>query len=268
MILATSDSGIYEGYVDMYKTNVGYDSKSQFAKQYEYSASKSVEEASSNKTNNSSGVAGTKMVSSKDEISNWGGNYADFTGNTVEIDGLVYKCGDKGPAMPLFLQGHDNPWSSAPIYPNRSDNTVSSSGCGYTSAAMAITYLTGHFVSPAEMTQKAGGKYHDPGGAGINHGTFLPWIAPQYGLQFKAVGFSEFKQGLQEGKVGIVNTAFRDGSNNTWSSGGHVIAVRGLTEDGKFLVNNPNKRGEAQLNREWTDAEMQRNCGVYYLLWK
>lgn len=266
MILTTSDSGIYEGYVDMYKTNVGYDSKSQFAKQYEYSTSKKVEEASSDKTTNSSGVAGTKMVSSKDEIPNWGGNYADFAGNTVEIDGLVYKCGDKGPAMPLFLQGHDNPWSSVDIYPGGSSKPIAKAGCGYTSTAMAITYLTGHFVSPAEMTQKANGKYHES--AGINHGKFLPWIAPQYGLQFKAVGFNEFKQGLQEGKVGITNTAAKDSSNNTWSKNGHVIAVRGLTEDGKFLVNNPNARGEAQLNREWTDAEMQRNCGVYYLLWK
>lgn len=266
MILATSDSGIYEGYVDMYKTNVGYDSKSQFAKQYEYSTSKEAEVASSNKSN-SSGVAGTKMVSSKDEISNWGGNYADFAGNTVEIDGLVYKCGNKGPAMPLFLQGHDNSWSAADVYPGGSTHPIANSGCGYTSTAMAITYLIGHFVSPAEMTQKAGGKYH-VNGSGIDHGSFLPWIASQYGLQFKAVGFSEFKQGLQEGKVGIVNTAFKDTAGEAWSKSGHVIAVRGLTEDGKFLVNNPNARGEAQLNREWADAEMQRNCGVYYLLWK
>lgn len=264
MILATSDSGIYEGYVDMYKTNVGYDSKSQFAKQYEYSTSKEAEVASSNKSN-SSGVAGTKMVSSKDEISNWGGNYDDFAGNTVEIDGLVYKCGDKGPAMPSFLQGHDNPWSSTDVYPGGTTHPISGSGCGYTSTAMVITYLTGHFVSPAELTQKADGKYHT--GQGISHG-FFTWIAPQYGLQSKGVSFSKFKHGLQEGKVGVVNTAAKDESNNTWSKNGHIVAVRGLTEDGKFLVNNPNARGEAQLNREWTDAEMQRNCGVYYLFWK
>ena len=44
---------------------------------------------------------------------------------------------------------------------------------------------------------------------------------------------------------------------NTFSKGAHIIAIRGVTEEGNFLVNNPNGRGEAQLNVEYTPEQMQ-----------
>lgn len=124
--------------------------------------------------------------------------------------------------MPLFFQTD---------YPDTrfGRGTVSSSGCSITSLAMVASYLTGHTYYPDELA----GYF---GGYGENNMQRLEYASDMLQLPWeKAENVHAVFSAVKEGKVAILLM----NSGSLFSNSQHFIVVKGMTEDGKYLVNDP-----------------------------
>lgn len=125
------------------------------------------------------------------------------------------------------------------------NGTISSSGCAPTSIAMVLSYLKGQSITPVTVVNWTGNRYYVPGagsswsifGACANH-----WGVPCNNLGKSLQGVIN---ALNEGKPVIASMG-----PGTFTKGGHLLVLRGVTSDGYFLVNDPNK---ANYNKYKTD---------------
>lgn len=245
---------VYNQFLALDDVATGYDSKGKFTKQFEYHNEQVRKDNQGSPNNNQSN--GSTIVSGDEGNYTWACTYADYSGNSITLDGITYKIGDKGPAMPLMLQGGST-WSS--YWPSglAGGTNISSSGCGYTSLAACLSLLTNQNITPQKLLEDGAGRFHTVD-SGIGWGAFTN-VPSWYGCSGEDIGHNITKLGeeLKNGNVAVASVGKKDKTMNTFSEGGHIIAIRGVTEEGNFLVNNPNGRGEAQLNVEYTPQQMQ-----------
>ena len=131
---------------------------------------------------------------------------------------------DPYPTVPQYFQ-NDYPYT---MY---GSGTIASSGCGVTALAMVATYMTGHEYLPDELA-------HYFGGRAVNNIDRLEYGSKAMQLPFwKAENWHETYRALQEGKVAIV---LMD-QNSIFTNSQHFIVLTGLNEDGRIMVNDPNR---------------------------
>ena len=124
-------------------------------------------------------------------------------------------------------------------------STIAEAGCGPTSMAMILTYLTGETTDPVETSNWSlanGGRC--PGNG--TYWSFFPKIAKAYGIECEQMGVSRnnIVSNLQAGKPSIILLG-----PGHFTSGGHYIVLRGLTDDGRVIVADPNS--ETRSNQVW-----------------
>lgn len=165
--------------------------------------------------------------------------YVDFLGGTgIVTEGtelydsefageILYHSG--GVSLPHYFQ---NDYKAI----RYGSGTISSSGCAPTCIAMIVSGLTGQTVTPVDVVKWTGNKYY-VSGAGSSWGIFSA-CASNWGLGCRNLGmnYRAVLQSLEQGKP--VVASMRPG---TFTRGGHFIVLRGVTSDGYFLVNDPNK---------------------------
>lgn len=123
--------------------------------------------------------------------------------------------------------------------------TISSSGCGPTAMAMVLTKLTGKKVSPVDTANwSLNNGYRIP-----NCGTawaYFGALAPKYGVSCKQMGVTRENiiNNLKAGKILIMSMGPGD-----FTRSGHYIVLRGITEDGRIIVSDPNS--EKRSNQTW-----------------
>lgn len=147
----------------------------------------------------------------------------------------VVPSDEAGMGIPMLFQGD---YGQTILYYNGEAKSVASSGCGATSVSMVIAYLTGNVEqNPYLLFCKAvdDGRYH---GNGLSHDT-LVWLGKSYGVKCRWISNSAdaVLEALAEGKPVIAHMG-----EGIFTSKGHYIVLRGVTEDGKILVNDPNSR--------------------------
>lgn len=167
------------------------------------------------------------------------------------INSLSDPCaGTSGGGAVEYWDGKDFPWygQSNPDYRGKAPKwgSMGASACGPTSFSMAITALTGVKVFPPDVANRAGELGLHVPNAGASHS--LPEkMADEYGLKAKFVYSVNSKKErepiekhLREGW--LIWTCGKDGE--PYSGDGHCILLRGITEDGKWLVADPKSRKE------------------------
>ena len=114
--------------------------------------------------------------------------------------------------------------------------TIAKAGCGPTSMAMVLTYLTGKEVDPVEATNYS-----------LEHGTYVSgagtaWnyfgkIASDYGINCEESGVSSqnIVNSLSNGKTVIMSMG-----PGTFTRSGHFIVLTGINDDGTISVADPN----------------------------
>ncbi len=123
------------------------------------------------------------------------------------------------------------------------DRSVATSGCGATSVSMVIEYLTGNTEqNPLQLfsTSVKSGRYK---GFGWSHET-LAHYAHAYGVQTQWFSGDEaqIREYLNAGKPVIAHMG-----PGVFTDVGHFIVLRGVTESGKILINDPNSRENCAL---------------------
>lgn len=123
--------------------------------------------------------------------------------------------------------------------------TIKSHGCGPTSLAMVLTYLLGEEIDPIQATQEA-----EAGGYTSSAGTYHSYfgaMAEKYGVectQIDGVSTSQITDSLNDGKTLVMLMG-----PGHFTSSGHFIVVRGLDDDGKAIIADPNSR--EKTNQTW-----------------
>ncbi len=116
--------------------------------------------------------------------------------------------------------------------------SVSSSGCGATSMCMAIHYLTGNTApTPYTLFKWAYDNGHYSGN-GLGHGA-VSAMGELYGVTGKWIGKDGAKiiAALNSGHPVIAHMG-----PGIFTKQGHYIVLKGVTDDGKILVNDPNSK--------------------------
>lgn len=144
--------------------------------------------------------------------------------------------------IPLFLQG-DKRWS---MFSYGRSGTISSSGCGPTSLAMIVVGLTGDTsVNPKVVADWSVANGHRVEGVGSAWSLMTDGGA-HWGLTVESVSIraSSISAALRAGKPIIASVG-----PGHFTSQGHFIVLRGITESGKILVNDPASTKRSQ--QEW-----------------
>lgn len=124
-----------------------------------------------------------------------------------------------------------------------SEGTIATSGCGPTSAAMALTYLTGKEITPVETAAFGNGTYTCSAGT---YWSYFAAVSEKYGVKCtqKGVSSENIKNGFKDGKPIIISMG-----RGHFTSAGHFIVLRGIDSNGKVIVADPNS--EERSNKTW-----------------
>jgi hypothetical protein len=117
---------------------------------------------------------------------------------------------------------------------------------------MVITALTGRTVTPDEIAEKAMQRGFRICNAGSSSNIAL--VAQDYGLRVSG--------GINLSNVAHVNELLRSGAMihtggegaKPFTSTGHVIAIRGVTADGKWRIFDSNRDGAENSTKDWDPA--------------
>ena len=145
--------------------------------------------------------------------------------------------------------------------------TVATSGCGFTAASMLVSYLTGKEVTPNMLVDDWARGYYV-----YNEGMDLAFpkdLAGHYNLgEVTEVGNNNpnaITDALKNGKIIMCSQG-----SGPFTSSGHIILLTGITEDGKILVNDPNK--ENSLDKGYKDKAFDiseiNNSAIKYWIYE
>lgn len=180
-----------------------------------------------------------------------------------DTDGTGYYGTDYGDitfsnaATPVvYYNQTDARWGNKPY---GKTSTIGRAGCGPTALAIAVASLTGNKVTPYDVAQWSAANGGLCEGSGSYH-SLIPNGGRHYGLTVTSIGRDGKKlvEALQEGKLVIAIM-----SKGHFTSSGHFIVLRGVTEDGKILVADP--ASVKRSNKEWdlriVTSEASRKVG-------
>lgn len=179
-----------------------------------------------------------------------GSSYHDEDESMEDGENGLSEEPEGGMDIPLYLQANYTsvPWG---------DTNLGKSGCGPTCLAMVMTYLTGETVTPPDVIAWSGTTYLAPTGSSWE---FFPAAASHYGVGYRSVkDQASVVEALENGYTIIA----REQPGSFFSPVGHFIVLRGVTDDGKFLVNDP--AGKYPVNREFTWEEIDRPQNFYMI---
>lgn len=153
-----------------------------------------------------------------------------------------------GMEIPLY---HQNDYPDSPF----GSSTVAESGCGPTSMAMITSYMTKSAIFPNEIASKYGSYYVK--GKGSSHSLFSK-AASDYGFHCKSlkVNAQIIINELAAGHPVIITVG-----KGKFTKGGHIMVIRGLTDEGEFLLNDPNKKNYVKFGTDkFTINEVMLNA--------
>lgn len=178
----------------------------------------------------------------------------------IGTDAVIDITGDYAEShIPLFIQW-DKRWGN---YAYGRSGTIGSSGCGPTSLAMVVVGLTGDTtVNPKVVADWSYANGHRVEGVGTAWSLF-PAGATKWGINCEEllVSSSQISQKLREGKTIIASMG-----KGHFTSNGHFIVLRGITGNGKILVNDPNSREKS--NQEWSVSIIVNEAKGVWAFWK
>lgn len=160
----------------------------------------------------------------------------------TEIGNIKYP--ESGMKIPHFLQ-YDPKWAQHPY----GNHNMAHSACGPTSMAMIISYLLGKAISPVELADWSMAHGYYVSGQGTSW-AFYSGVAKAYGVKSQQITVSA-NSIMNQLKAGHpVITSMRPG---TFTKGGHFIVLRGVTPEGRILVNDPNDNNNKNFfNKEFS----------------
>ena len=113
--------------------------------------------------------------------------------------------------------------------------TVATSGCGAVCVSMVISYLTGNTDQDPDSLFLRAARLGEYAGWGLKHET-LSTLLEENGVHSEWIPNTAegIERALREGKPVVAHLG-----PGTFTNGGHYVLLRGFTDDGQILVNDP-----------------------------
>ncbi|MEK3733529.1 C39 family peptidase [Paenibacillus sp. FSL M8-0334] len=180
--------------------------------------------------------------------------------NGQQYEGVVFQDGGR---EVVYFNQLDIRWADKPYGPN---DTIGVAGCGPTSLSIVVSTLTGQTVDPVTMSKWAYDNGYLAEGTGSYH-SLIPDGAKHFGLQVTGATVKDKQtivDALGAGKLVIAIMA-----KGHFTSSGHFIVLRGVTEDGHILVADPasKKRSEQSWDFNIILTEARQNAGAGGPFW-
>lgn len=169
----------------------------------------------------------------------------------------------------VFYSQYDPEWINHPYGSGSGASTLGPSGCGPSALAMVVATMVDRSVSPADVADwgTANGTYIPGTGSSWNLFTNGP---TNWGLKSTAIGtdINEAISALENGAYVIAS-----GSGATpYTSGGHIIALRGVTDDGKILIGDSNTevppQDDPNNTKEWDVSDITQGLKGLWIIEK
>lgn len=172
---------------------------------------------------------------------------------TITTTGGTYPA--NGMQIPHYLQ---TDYSHIPY----GSSNIAACGCGPTSFAMIASYLTGTNISPPDAVAWCGNSYY-VAGAGTAWSYFQA-AANHFGVG-RVIQTSDPNQVLKALSNG--QPVISSQTTGLFTRGGHFIVLRGITTNGKVLVNDPNDSSSKNyINREFDMmSEIHSTSKAYWI---
>ena len=166
-----------------------------------------------------------------------------------------------GLSIPLYLQT-DPAWGALSYpYASGRSSTIAASACGPTCFAMVASYLTGSTITPPEVL--LGGRYHVSGGTSWS---YFSAAASAFGAGsvMQTGSWAHAKSALLAGHPVICSQG-----PGLFTSSGHFIVLRGVTPEGRILVNDPNDtQAKGYAAREFEVWQITSSARQYWIFEK
>ncbi len=164
-----------------------------------------------------------------------------------------------GMPIPIYYQGD---YADVSLMPG-TDRNVASSGCGFTSCSMIVSYLLDKKITPREFVGGWSRKYYV-------YSAGMSWELPQAAATHYNLGTVEQSLSPDRMVQALKNNqpVMSSQSSGLFTSGGHLIVLRGVTSNGKILVNDPNKGNAVDRgynNRAFTVQEINAANRMYFI---
>lgn len=177
-----------------------------------------------------------------------------------QYEGVVFKDGSR---EVVYYNQLDSRWADKPYGPR---DTIGVAGCGPTSLSIVISTLTDQTVDPVAMSKWAYDNGYLAEGTGSYH-SLIPDGAKHFGLKVQGAMANESQKivdALAGGKLVIAIM-----SKGHFTSSGHFIVLRGVTDDGQILVADPvsKKRSEKEWDFSIILKEARKNAGAGGPFW-
>lgn len=200
------------------------------------------------------------LVGSMSEDQTLTADDADYIAHyNVDYSGITFT---DGKTEVVYFNQLDSRWADTPY---GQTGTIGRSGCRPTAMSIVVSTLTGKTVSPVEMSDWAARNGYYVEGVGSRH-SLIPDAAKKYGLSVEGIGKDAQKivDALADGKLVVAIM-----SKGHFTSRGHFIVLRGVTEDGLILVADPasKTRSEQLWDLEIILNEANRNAGAGGPFW-
>lgn len=165
----------------------------------------------------------------------------DQNGNIIEYESEEYSeifIENNSNSNCVYFNQADSRWANHPY----AGTTSYWASCGPTSMSMVVSTLSGNIVGPPEMMDIATKSGYACDGAGSYH-SIVPGISKQFGLKCQGIGSNgaKLKKALEDGNLVVALMGPGDFTRN-----GHFIVLRGITSDGKVLINDPSSTVRTQ----------------------
>ena len=170
---------------------------------------------------------------------------------SYEIGNIKYP--EAGMKIPHYLQGGGTAWANHPY----GSGSMSQTACGPTSMAMIISYLTGNTVLPPTIADWSMSHGYYVWGAGTSW-AFYDAVAQAYGLKSTQISVTanSISSQLKAGHPIIASM-----TPGVFTRAGHFIVLRGITPEGKILVNDPNDSASKNFfNKEFPISLIVNEC--------
>lgn len=160
-----------------------------------------------------------------------------------------------GMQIPLYIQ------TDYPNIPYGSSN-LAKCGCGPTAFSMVASYLTSSTITPVDAVAWCGNAYYASGKG--TKWSYFQAAATHFGCGTvtQTTDASAVLQALSQGCPVISSQ-----KPGLFTSGGHFIVLRGITSNGKILVNDPNDNDRKNyVNREFDmQTEIHATSAQYWI---
>ena len=183
--------------------------------------------------------------------------YSGSTTVTTSSSSASSCSSTKGAGQFVYYSQKDAEWALHPYGPLGNIRDI---GCGPSSLAMIVATFKDKTVTPVEVADAGAANGSAEGGLTL-HGPLLEAAKEKWGIDYQDITGQPFDQVVTAVKAG--NLVYMGGSGAApFTAGGHVVVIRGITDDGKVLVADPYRSG-ADV---YTQAEVQAGRGSTFII--